>query len=313
MMAYNSPSYRVSSPRAVFFPSDFLTMSTINITTFHNTRQEELTQNTQKMAETTLTLTLTTTTMSTPPAPSPMPTYKIVLLGRGQTGKTTFVRRLLTGEYSGSYIATLGVEVHPYRFYVKGKDSVSKPICFNVWDTAGQEKFGGLRDGYYIQADAAVVFLDTQGSLDKRSDQLTTHVRELVRVTGNIPVFVVSSLPPNKEEEKVTTPRTQPSTNMVNIVGHAFVSSRCCSNLTTPFLELTKVLLLNSNLRLGESPPIKPPVVNVNRLELYKRTLEVKRGEFLEAAQVYAGALMEVGRQEEANRVMELVPLEDEF
>ena len=21
----------------------------------------------------------------------------------------------------------------------------------NVWDTAGQEKFGGLRDGYYIQ------------------------------------------------------------------------------------------------------------------------------------------------------------------
>lgn len=25
------------------------------------------------------------------------------------------------------------------------------PIKFNVWDTAGQEKFGGLRDGYYIQ------------------------------------------------------------------------------------------------------------------------------------------------------------------
>lgn len=24
-------------------------------------------------------------------------------------------------------------------------------IRFNVWDTAGQEKFGGLRDGYYIQ------------------------------------------------------------------------------------------------------------------------------------------------------------------
>lgn len=24
-------------------------------------------------------------------------------------------------------------------------------ITYNVWDTAGQEKFGGLRDGYYIQ------------------------------------------------------------------------------------------------------------------------------------------------------------------
>jgi len=42
--------------------------------------------------------------------------------------------------------ATLGVEVHTLQFHTnRGK------IYFNVWDTAGQEKFGGLRDGYYIQ------------------------------------------------------------------------------------------------------------------------------------------------------------------
>ena len=28
-------------------------------------------------------------------------------------------------------------------------------LIFNVWDTAGQEKFGGLRDGYYIQGQYA--------------------------------------------------------------------------------------------------------------------------------------------------------------
>ena len=42
--------------------------------------------------------------------------------------------------------ATLGVEVHPLRFHTNRGE-----IIFNVWDTAGQEKFGGLRDGYYIQ------------------------------------------------------------------------------------------------------------------------------------------------------------------
>lgn len=42
--------------------------------------------------------------------------------------------------------ATLGVEVHPLVFHTS-----RGPIKFNVWDTAGQEKFGGLRDGYYIQ------------------------------------------------------------------------------------------------------------------------------------------------------------------
>jgi GTPase SAR1 family protein len=43
-------------------------------------------------------------------------------------------------------LATLGVEVHPLVFHTN-----RGAIKYNVWDTAGQEKFGGLRDGYYIQ------------------------------------------------------------------------------------------------------------------------------------------------------------------
>ena len=75
-----------------------------------------------------------------------MPTFKCVLVGDGGTGKTTFVKRHLTGEFEKKYVATLGVEVHPLVF-----NTNRGPIRFNVWDTAGQEKFGGLRDGYYIQ------------------------------------------------------------------------------------------------------------------------------------------------------------------
>ena len=72
-----------------------------------------------------------------------VPTFKLVLVGDGGVGKTTYVKRHLTGEFEKKYIATMGAVVHPMDFTTnRGK------LVFNVWDTAGQEKWAGLRDGY---------------------------------------------------------------------------------------------------------------------------------------------------------------------
>ncbi|TQE11072.1 hypothetical protein C1H46_003332, partial [Malus baccata] len=71
------------------------------------------------------------------------PSFKLVIVGDGGT-------------------ATIGVEVHPLDFFTNcGR------IRFYFWDTAGQEKFGVLRDGRYvliivIEVNAAVVTLVTQ-------------------------------------------------------------------------------------------------------------------------------------------------------
>lgn len=72
-----------------------------------------------------------------------VPEFKLILVGDGGVGKTTFVKRHITGEFEKKYVATLGVQVYPLKFYTN-----MGLIQFNVWDTAGQEKFGGLRDGY---------------------------------------------------------------------------------------------------------------------------------------------------------------------
>ena len=82
-------------------------------------------------------------------------TFKLILVGDGGTGKTTFVKRHLTGEFEKKYIATIGVEVHPLTFHTnRGK------ICFNVWDTAGQERFRSLIPSYIRDSSVAVIVYD---------------------------------------------------------------------------------------------------------------------------------------------------------
>lgn len=81
------------------------------------------------------------------------------------------------------HTATLGVEVHPLIFYTN-----RGPILFNCWDTAGQEKFGGLRDGYYIQGQCAIIMFDVTSRVTYKN--VPSWHRDLVRVCENIPIVL---------------------------------------------------------------------------------------------------------------------------
>jgi GTP-binding nuclear protein Ran len=89
-------------------------------------------------------------------------------------------------------LATLGVEVHPLQFTTN-----FGTICFNVWDTAGQEKFGGLRDGYYIQGQCGIIMFDVTSRITYKN--VPNWHRDLERVCENIPIVLCG----NKVDVKV--------------------------------------------------------------------------------------------------------------
>ncbi|TGZ54713.1 GTP-binding nuclear protein, partial [Temnothorax longispinosus] len=183
-----------------------------------------------------------------------MPTFKCVLVGDGGTGKTTFVKRHLTGEFEKKYVATLGVEVHPLIFHTN-----RGPIRFNVWDTAGQEKFGGLRDGYYIQGQCAVIMFDVTSRVTYKN--VPNWHRDLVRVCENIPIVLCG----NKVDIKDRKVKAK------SIVFHRKknlqyydISAKSNYNFEKPFLWLARKLIGDPNLEFVAMPALLPPEVTMD-------------------------------------------------
>jgi GTP-binding nuclear protein Ran len=112
--------------------------------------------------------------------------FKLVLCLSGGVGKTTFVKRHKSGEFEKKYVATLGADVHQIPFQTN-----HGLIKFNVWDTAGQEKFAGLRDGYYIKAKCAIIMFDVTSRISYKN--VPNWHRDLTRVVEDIPIVLVGN------------------------------------------------------------------------------------------------------------------------
>mmetsp|Transcript_47938 Transcript_47938/g.147996 ORF Transcript_47938/g.147996 Transcript_47938/m.147996 type:complete len:185 (+) Transcript_47938:45-599(+) len=171
------------------------------------------------------------------------PEFKLVLVGDGGVGKTTLVKRHLTGEFEKKYIPTLGVEVNPLKFTTN-----CGPLTFNVWDTAGQEKFGGLRDGYYIQGQSAVIMFDVTSRITYKN--VPNWHRDIVRVCENIPIVLVGNKVDVKDRQvKAKNIQFHRKRNLQ----YYDLSARSNYNFEKPFLWLARRLTNQAqNVAIGD-------------------------------------------------------------
>ncbi|OWF56625.1 GTP-binding nuclear protein Ran [Mizuhopecten yessoensis] len=168
-------------------------------------------------------------------------------------------------KYRMLFSATLGVEVHPLNFCTTRGD-----IKFNVWDTAGQEKFGGLRDGYYIQGQCAIIMFDVTSRVTYKN--VPNWHRDLVRVCENIPIVLCG----NKVDIKDRKVKAK------SIVFHRKknlqyydISAKSNYNFEKPFLWLGRKLVGDPNLEFAAMPALAPPEINMDPMMAQKYEAEL--------------------------------------
>jgi small GTP-binding protein len=82
--------------------------------------------------------------------------YKILVVGELSCGKTSFIHRYVNNSFSNAYRATIGVDFALKSLRWDDRTNVR----LQLWDIAGQERFGHMTRVYYKEAVGAFVVYD---------------------------------------------------------------------------------------------------------------------------------------------------------
>ena len=79
-------------------------------------------------------------------------TFKLLLLGNKNVGKTSFIMRYCDNKYEENLISTAGIDLRN-----KEIERNNKKIALKIFDTAGQERFRSISKNYFKSSDGILL------------------------------------------------------------------------------------------------------------------------------------------------------------
>ncbi len=128
--------------------------------------------------------------------------YKVIVVGDGDVGKTVLFFRSSKDSFTGDYEKVIGVNFHIKTIDINTKEGPIK-VKLQLWDTGGLEKFTSIRPMYYRDSLGAVLVFDlTNSSSFKHIPQWIEDVRSNVK--SEIPLLLVGNKRDLIDQRKVS-------------------------------------------------------------------------------------------------------------
>ena len=110
--------------------------------------------------------------------------YKIILIGNSSIGKTSFFKKLSTGEFHEKNISTIGLDRRTFDIDIINDKKEKKSFNIQLFDTAGQERFRSITTYYYKGSQGALLIYDI---LDRNTfDSVSWWVNSINETLNNI-------------------------------------------------------------------------------------------------------------------------------
>ncbi|XP_075385729.1 ras-related protein Rab-17 [Tenrec ecaudatus] len=131
--------------------------------------------------------------------PDPAHAFKLVLLGSESVGKSSLALRFVKDDFSSS-LPTVGC-----AFFTKVVQVGAAHLKFEIWDTAGQEKYHSVCRLYFRGANAALLVYDVANMESFLRAQQWLRDLEGELLPGEVVVMLVGNKTDLTEEREVTS------------------------------------------------------------------------------------------------------------
>ena len=172
---------------------------------------------------------------------------KLVIIGDSGVGKSNYLYRFVEGEFCPVHESTIGFD---YKLKISKLPNSKKKVKFQIWDTAGQEKYMSINKNLFQRVQGIILMYDI--SEPQTFYNLDKWIKVIREMASELPLILIGNKIDLIQERKISKEKGEKFASDNNI--KLFESSgKSGENVEDSFIFLAEQIIQKNNIEDTQS------------------------------------------------------------